>query len=113
MGSSYDPGATQTAISLTGSDVGSGVGHKLITPVPFVQPVQNGVIHNENTYGAVKRSGMFPYMYKEDPSNPATATEGYIDTTLASSETGTVKAQIEKLNLYSVSYTHLTLPTTR
>ena len=101
MGSATpDPGAPQTAVTLTGSDVGSGVGHKLITPVPFVQPVANGVIYDQNTYGAVKRSGMFPYMYKQDPSNPSTATEGYIDTTLASSETGTVKGQIEKLNLY-------------
>jgi len=102
MGSATpDPGASQTAINITGSnETADTTKHRLITPVPFVQPVANGVIHGQNTYGAVKRSGMFPYMYKEDPSNPATATEGYIDTTLASSETGTVKAQIEKLNLY-------------
>ena len=101
MGSANpDLGAAQTAVTLTGSDVASSVGHKLITPVPFVQPVANGVIHGQNTYGSVKRSGMFPYMYLEDPSNPSTNTNGYINTTLGVSETGTVLEQIDKVNRY-------------
>ena len=101
MGSSYKPGAAQSAIDLaSGSDVAATVGHKLITPVPFVQPVGNNIIDGEFSYGSVKRSGMFPYMYFDDPSNPASARNGYVDTTLGVSDTSTVKGQIEKVNLY-------------
>ena len=60
---SKDIGAPQTAVNLGGSD-SSASGHKLITPVPFVQPVTAGIIPNANPYNSEKRSGMFPYMYK-------------------------------------------------
>ena len=98
MGGSYDPGATQTsnpAMSITNS---SQSGHKLITPVPFVQPVADGIIPNRSKYGtnSVKRSGMFPYMYK----NSEGTSEGYVDTTLGVSDTADVRAQIEQVNLY-------------
>ena len=91
---------SSTAVNFTGTNL-SGIGaneHKLITPVPFVQPVANNVIHGQNTYGSVKKSGMFPYMYKEDPNDPTTNTNGYIDTTL--STTSEVKKQILRLNAY-------------
>jgi len=98
MGGSYDPGATQTsspAMNITNSTQG---GHKLVTPVPFVQPVADGIIPNRSKYGtnSVKRSGMFPYMYK----NSEGTSEGYVDTTLGVSATADVKAQIQQVNLY-------------
>ena len=98
MGGSYNPGATQTsnpAMNITNS---TQAGHKLITPVPFVQPVADGIIPNRSKYGtnSVKRSGMFPYMYK----NSEGTNEGYVDTTLGSGDTADVKAQIQQVNLY-------------
>jgi len=60
-----------------------------------VRPVANGVIPGTNVYGSTKRSGMFPYMYKDkDGNNP----EGYIDTTLATTATATLEAQISLVN---------------
>jgi hypothetical protein len=100
---SYDPGKAQTAKSdITNS---SQSGHKLITPVPFVQPVADNVIVDSGggqfkKYGSfsVKPSGMFPYMYKD----PDKGNEGYIDTTLdtSSSSIATLKKQIAAINLY-------------
>ena len=104
MTAGYDPGASQTA--MTGiTDVNSGAmpaGHSLVTPVPFVQPVADNVIVDSGgatfkKYGtnSVKRSGMFPYMYK----NSEGTSEGYIDTTLStsSSDVATLKKQVLSL----------------
>ena len=100
MGSSYDPGAVDDAknINLNATDQTQS-GHKLITPVPFVQPVANGVIHGRNKYGtnSIKRSGLFPYMYKNTEEG---TDEGYVDTTLGTVNTADVKAQIELVNKY-------------
>ena len=95
MGSAtYDPGASQTAITFTNS---TQSGHSLVTPVPFVQPIDNIIVHGRNKYNTLKPSGMFPYMYK---NSDGSVTEGYVDTTLPSGSTAEVKAQIEVLNLY-------------
>ena len=107
MTAGYNPGASQTA--MTGiTDVNTGAmpaGHSLVTPVPFVQPIADNVIVDSGggtfkKYGtnSVKRSGMFPYMYK----NSEGTSEGYIDTTLStsSSDIATLKKQVTALNLY-------------
>ena len=74
-------------------------GHTLTTPVAFVRPVANGVVPSVggsgNVYSSTKRSGMFPYMYRDkDELNP----EGYVDTRLATTDTATIGAQISVLN---------------
>ena len=107
MTASYNPGVSQTA--MTGiTDVNTAsmpAGHSLVTPVPFVQPIADNVIVDSDggtfkKYGtnSVKRSGMFPYMYK----NSEGTSEGYIDTTLStsSSDIATLKKQVTALNLY-------------
>ena len=96
MGSAtYDPGASQTPI--TGITNSTESGHSLVTPVPFVQPINSNIVHGRNKYNTLKPSGMFPYMYK---NSDGSSTEGYVDTTLPSGSTADVKAQIEVLNLY-------------
>ena len=103
MTSGYDPGAAQTAKSDITNSTQSG--HKLVTPVPFVQPVADNIIVDSGggtfkKYGTntIKRSGMFPYMYK----NSEGTSEGYIDTTLStsSSDIATLKKQVTAINLY-------------
>ena len=96
MGSNYDPGASQTA--KTDITTSTQAGHKLVIPVPFVQPVADGIIPNRSKYGtnSIKHSGLFPYMYKDTDVGD----EGYVDTTLGSLDTPTVKTQIETLNKY-------------
>jgi len=70
--------------------------HVLITPVPFVQPVNGTLIDVDRTkYTTVKPTGMFPYMYTGDGLN-----EGYINTSLESADSSTLKAQIDKVNTY-------------
>ena len=98
MGSSYDPGAPQT--QKTGITNSTQSGHKLVIPVPFVQPIANNIITGRNVYGNgnLKFSGMFPYMYK-NPDDTA-QTVGYIDTTLPINSTGDLKAQMQLVNLY-------------
>jgi len=104
MGSATpDVGLPQTAVGISGGDIAANVGHKLITPVPFVQPVADDVVDGKNTYesaGGFKRSGLFPYMYT-DP-NDATKQVGYVDTTLDTQTTNVneTKNQISVLNLY-------------
>ena len=103
MTAGYDPGASQAQkTDITNS---SQSGHKLITPVPFVQPVDDNIIVDSGgaqfkKYGtnSIKRSGMFPYMYK----NSEGVSEGYIDTTLStsSSDIATLRKQIAAINLY-------------
>ena len=111
----YDPGKRQTAATIDLSASGaqdksaSTTGHRLITPVPFVQPVANDIIRSENEtvgrniYGTadVKHSGMFPYMYKESETAGA-AEVGYVDTTLdeQAGNVSKLKNQITALNLY-------------
>ena len=61
-----------------------------------MRPVANGVLpsvgDSGNLYSSTKRSGMFPYMYK----NSEGTSEGYIDTTLStsSSDIATLKKQV-------------------
>ena len=92
--SNYRPAFTDhsKAVAVTNS---TEAGHSVTTPVPFVRPVANNVIPNTNIYGSTKRSGMFPYKYfDKDGLNP----EGYIDTTLATTATATLEAQISLVN---------------
>ena len=77
----------------------TGVGHEIITPVPFVQPL-SGQIATKTRYTTVKPTGMFPYLYKTGGVDP---TEGYIDTTLPvgdAATAATLKGQIDALNDY-------------
>lgn len=96
--SNYRPAFTDhsKAVAITNS---TEAGHSLTTPVPFVRPVANGILPevsgSGNIYSSTKRSGMFPYLYRDkDGNNP----EGYIDTTLATSATATLEAQISVVN---------------
>jgi hypothetical protein len=74
----------------------TGVGHEIITPVPFVQPL-SGQIATKTRYTTVKPTGMFPYLYKTDGEDP---TEGYIDTTLPVGDAAILKGQIDAVNNY-------------
>jgi hypothetical protein len=74
----------------------TGLGHEIITPVPFVQPL-SGQIATKTKYSAVKPTGMFPYLYKTAGDEP---TEGYIDTTLPVGDAATLKGQIDAVNDY-------------
>ena len=84
------------AISISAS---TQSGHTLTTPVPFVRPVANGIIPavngSGNIYNATKRSGMFPYLYRDENGNNP---EGYIDTSLATGDTAILRAQIDGVN---------------
>ena len=84
--------------SLTGITAVSGISsHVLITPVPFVQPTNGTLIASGLTkYTTVKPTGMFPYKYEDADGN----TEGYIDTTIASISSATLKTQIDAVNTY-------------
>ena len=73
----------------------TGVGHEIITPVPFVQPL-SGQIATKTRYTTVKPTGMFPYLYE----NADGGVEGYIDTTLPTSDSATIKSQIDAINNY-------------
>ena len=78
----------------------TGVGHQIVTPVPFVQPLA-GQIATKTRYNQLPVSapgtGMFPYLYKTDGTDP---TEGYIDTTLPVSSVGITTSQIDAINNY-------------
>jgi hypothetical protein len=74
----------------------TGVGHEIIAPVPFVQPL-SGQIATKTRYTTVKPTGMFPYLYKTGGVDP---TEGYIDTTLPVGDAATLKGQIDAVNDY-------------
>jgi hypothetical protein len=74
----------------------TGVGHEIVTPVPFVQPL-SGQIATKTRYTTVKPTGMFPYLYKTNNGDP---TEGYIDTTLSVASSATLKGQIDAVNNY-------------
>ena len=81
--------------SLTGLTNGTfNVGHKIVTPVPFVQPTSGSLIASGKTkYTTVKATGMFPYYYEDGDGN----NEGYVDTTAS---TSTLKDQIDDVNDY-------------
>ena len=85
--------------------------HFMITPVPFIQPLNPGAINSSRKrYGnaslktgaattATAGTGMFPYMYKDNENNE----EGYIDSTLNTSDGSsltTLKGQIDDVNNY-------------
>ena len=85
--------------------------HFMITPVPFIQPLNPGAINSaRKRYGnaslktgaattATAGTGMFPYMYKDNENNE----EGYIDSTLNTSDSSsltTLKNQIDDVNSY-------------
>jgi hypothetical protein len=84
--------------AVTGLTAGTytGVGHEIVTPVPFVQPL-SGQIATKTRYTTVKPTGMFPYLYKTDGGDPH---EGYIDTTLPVSSAGITTSQIDAVNNY-------------
>ena len=73
----------------------TGVGHEIITPVPFIQPL-SGQIATKTRYTTVKPTGMFPYLYK----NADGSVEGYIDTTLPTSNSVGIATQISAVNDY-------------
>ena len=88
--------------AVTGLTAGTytGVGHEIVTPVPFVQPL-SGQIATKTIYTTVKPTGMFPYFYPDPDStvNPPVG-EGYIDTTLPVASSATLKGQIDAVNNY-------------
>jgi hypothetical protein len=83
---------------LTGLSATSGISsHVLITPVPFIQPTNGTLIGPTRTkYTTVKPTGMFPYLYKDTEENE----EGYVDTTIESGSSSTLKDQIDDVNEY-------------
>ena len=73
--------------------------HVIITPVPFVQPLNGSLINASRTkYTTIQPTGMFPYMYKSGTGGD----EGYIDTSLTSSvsDIALLKSQIDAVNNY-------------
>ena len=52
-GSAYDPYKSQNSKKITGitQNTSVPVGHSLVTPVPFIQPVDDGIITGKNRYG--------------------------------------------------------------
>ena len=78
----------------------TGVGHEIVTPVPFVQPL-SGQIATKTRYTTVKPTGMFPYFYPDPNStvNPPVG-EGYIDTTLPVGQFAEIAIQIDRVNDY-------------
>ena len=86
-----------TAVTWTNAqNTTSTAGHRVCTPVPFVQPVASGLISGKNKYTTAKASGMFPYQY----TNADGVTEGYIKTDRPVSETATIKAEVDAVNTY-------------
>jgi len=93
---------------ITGLSNGTYTNHEIITPVPFVQPL-SGQISEKNRYTSIVPSGttstnpnaagtgMFPYLYTD---TDGITKEGYIDTTLSSENSATLKTQIDAINSY-------------
>jgi len=94
--------STASLTNLDGTAVGSltnttsTAGHRVCTPVPFVQPVASGLISGKSKYTTAKASGMFPYQY----TNADGVTEGYIKTDRPVGETATIKAEVDAVNTY-------------
>ena len=86
-----------TAVTWTNAqNTTSTEGHRVCTPVPFVQPVASGLISGKNKYTTAKASGMFPYQY----TNADGVTEGYIKTDRPVGETATIKSEVDAVNTY-------------
>ena len=87
-----------TVITNLGNYSSAGDELRLVTPVPFVQPTNPTAIRSGlNAYSSgVKATGMFPYKYTDADGQ----SEGYIDTTLPSGSTSTLKGQIDDVNAY-------------
>ena len=100
----------------------SGIGsHYLVTPVPFVQPINAAAIPNADSatkyaYGAnsVKTNdqvtdstgtGMFPYMYTSADQKK----EGYIDTSVAFASLPDLKNQISDLNAHYKKWVNMSV----
>ena len=93
---------------ITGLPNGTYTNHEIITPVPFIQPL-SGQIAGKNRYTSIIPSGttstnpnaagtgMFPYLYT---GTDGTTKEGYIDTTLTSENSATLKTEIDAINSY-------------
>ena len=95
--------STVTLNNLDGSALGTltsvtGISsHVLITPVPFVQPTSGSLVNPSRTkYTTIKSTGMFPYMYLDADGN----SEGYINSAIQSSDSSTLKDQIDAVNTY-------------
>ena len=84
-----------SAVTGLTNGVYTGVGHEIITPVPFIQPL-SGQIATKTRYTTVKPTGMFPYLYKDADGG----VEGYIDTTLPTSNSVGIATQISAVNDY-------------
>ena len=107
-----DDGATVSGIANFTGYTGIST-HCLQTPVSFVQPTDNNIIGGDKQKYSIIRTapvgteasapgqatqgtGMFPYLYTASDSS----TEGYIDTTLPSSQVNTIKEQVDDVNIY-------------
>ena len=89
-----------SAVTGLTNGVYTGVGHEIITPVPFIQPL-SGQIATKTRYTTVKPTGMFPYFYPDPESTTSPPDgEGYINTTLATSASATIKSEIDAVNNY-------------
>jgi len=89
--------------ALTGLTNVTGISsHVIITPVPFVQPVNGSLLNTASLsftkYTTIAPTGIFPYMYK----NTTGGEEGYIDTTMESTNANNIKlkGQIDTVNNY-------------
>ena len=87
---------TGTAIINNLTNATGLTGHEICTPVPFVQPAASGVISGKTKYATIKADGMFPYQY----TNADNQSEGYIKTDRPTSETSTLKGEIDAVNNY-------------
>ena len=81
---------------MTNMTAGTG-NHRLVTPVPFVQPIVSTQIGTGlNGYSSVQPTGMFPLQYVDADGQ----VEGYIDTRWPSGDAPTLKTQIDAVNDY-------------
>ena len=86
--------------ALTGLTNFTGISsHVLVTPRPFIHPTNFWFLMlgaGNTKYTTIKPTGMFPYKYTDAQGN----SEGYIDTTLNSANSSTLKTQIDAVNDY-------------
>jgi hypothetical protein len=81
---------------LTNQTGGTG-NHRLVTPVPFIQPINaTDVATGLNNYASVKPGGVFPLQYETADGDK----EGYIDTRFGAGSASTLKTQIDAVNAY-------------
>ena len=107
-------------------DTGANVTHSLVTPVPFIQPLNTKQIDPSNAlatniYGSQniktgaatttsEGTGMFPYQY-EAVVNGQTVKEGFIDTTLTTSaaDITALRQQIDLVNTYYKKWVNMNI----